>query len=60
MDIGDKAMTGTRVKRIEKFVNEDVFMLTYGDGLANLLEAYKVMAEDKERHFSFDRIKSEQ
>ena len=29
-------MTGGRIKRIEKFIDEDSFFLTYGDGLANI------------------------
>ena len=36
-DTGDAALTGARVKRIRKYVaDEDSFMLTYGDGLADL------------------------
>lgn len=36
VDTGLNTMTGSRVKRIEKFIDEDVFMLTYGDGVINL------------------------
>lgn len=37
VDTGVDTMTGGRVKKIEKFVNNDEnFMLTYGDGLANV------------------------
>jgi len=36
VDTGLKAMTGTRVKRIEKFIDTDTFMLTYGDGVTDL------------------------
>src|SRR3989338_2502544 len=36
VDTGLHAMTGTRVKRIEKFIDADTFMLTYGDGLIDL------------------------
>jgi glucose-1-phosphate cytidylyltransferase len=35
-DTGDKALKGARLKRIEKYITEDVFMLTYGDGVANV------------------------
>jgi glucose-1-phosphate cytidylyltransferase len=35
-ETGADAMTGARVKRIEKYINGDNFMLTYGDGLADL------------------------
>lgn len=37
VDTGDESMTGGRVKRIEKYVqNEDAFCLTYGDGVADI------------------------
>jgi glucose-1-phosphate cytidylyltransferase len=36
VDTGLKTMTGGRVKRIERFIDTDIFMVTYGDGLANL------------------------
>jgi len=34
-ETGLDAQTGTRVKKIEKYIDEDAFMLTYGDGLTN-------------------------
>jgi glucose-1-phosphate cytidylyltransferase len=36
VDTGLKTMTGGRVKAIEKFIDADTFMVTYGDGLANI------------------------
>tara|TARA_A100001011_G_C13884895_1_gene664512 strand:- start:119 stop:679 length:561 start_codon:yes stop_codon:yes gene_type:complete len=37
IDTGEESMTGGRIQRIKKFVNEDeFFFLTYGDGLANI------------------------
>lgn len=36
VDTGLKTMTGGRVKRIEKFIDTETFMVTYGDGLANI------------------------
>ncbi|MBI5787778.1 MAG: glucose-1-phosphate cytidylyltransferase [Candidatus Schekmanbacteria bacterium] len=33
---GLNAMTGARVKLIERYITSDLFMLTYGDGLANV------------------------
>jgi len=33
---GINTMTGGRVKRFEKLINDDQFMLTYGDGLGNI------------------------
>lgn len=35
-DTGRQAQTGARVKRIEKYVTADSFMLTYGDGVADI------------------------
>ena len=37
---GDNSMTGGRVKRMKEYVGDEPFMLTYGDGVANIdLEA---------------------
>ncbi len=36
VDTGQTAQTGARVKKIERFVDEPRFMVTYGDGLANV------------------------
>ncbi|MDR2829547.1 MAG: glucose-1-phosphate cytidylyltransferase [Methanobrevibacter sp.] len=36
VDTGLKTMTGGRIKRIEKYIDDESFMLTYGDGLSNL------------------------
>lgn len=35
-DTGLEAMTGGRIKRIQKYIDEDVFMVTYGDGVADI------------------------
>jgi glucose-1-phosphate cytidylyltransferase len=35
-DTGAETMTGARVKRIEPFITGDDFMLTYGDGVADI------------------------
>jgi glucose-1-phosphate cytidylyltransferase len=35
-DTGEKALKGARLKRVEKYIHEDTFMMTYGDGLANV------------------------
>ena len=35
-DTGQSTMTGGRVKRIQKYIDEDTFLMTYGDGLADL------------------------
>ena len=36
MDTGLNTMTGGRVKRIRPYVGEEPFMLTYGDGVADI------------------------
>ena len=35
-DTGNRTMTGGRIKRIEKYIDGDTFITTYGDGLANI------------------------
>jgi glucose-1-phosphate cytidylyltransferase len=35
-DTGLDSMTGGRIKRIEKYIDDDLFMVTYGDGLSNI------------------------
>ena len=46
VDTGEKAQTGARIHRIHKYVGNESFMLTYGDGISNvdidqLLEFHK-------------------
>jgi glucose-1-phosphate cytidylyltransferase len=36
VDTGEKTMTGGRIKRIQSFVGEEPFMMTYGDGVSNI------------------------
>jgi glucose-1-phosphate cytidylyltransferase len=36
VETGINTMTGSRIKRIEPYVGKNSFMLTYGDGLANI------------------------
>lgn len=33
---GEKTLKGGRVKKIEKYIDDEAFMLTYGDGVANI------------------------
>jgi glucose-1-phosphate cytidylyltransferase len=35
-DTGQTAMTGARLKRIERYIDTDIFLATYGDGVANV------------------------
>tara|TARA_B100000886_G_C20418048_1_gene490149 strand:+ start:54 stop:827 length:774 start_codon:yes stop_codon:yes gene_type:complete len=36
IDTGLNSLKGSRIKRIEKYINSDNFLLTYGDGLSNV------------------------
>ncbi len=36
VDTGLKTMTGGRIKRLKSFINNEPFMLTYGDGVADI------------------------
>ncbi len=36
VDTGAESMTGGRIKRIQSFVGDETFMLTYGDGLSDV------------------------
>jgi len=36
VDTGQNTMTGGRIKRVEKYVNGETFMMTYGDGVSDV------------------------
>jgi glucose-1-phosphate cytidylyltransferase len=36
VDTGSETMTGGRIKKIQKYIGNETFMLTYGDGVANI------------------------
>jgi glucose-1-phosphate cytidylyltransferase len=36
IDTGLNTMTGGRIKRVQKYINNETFMLTYGDGVSNI------------------------
>lgn len=36
IDTGEHSMTGGRIKRIQQLIGNETFMLTYGDGVANI------------------------
>ncbi|ENQ3108567.1 NTP transferase domain-containing protein [Bacillus cereus] len=36
IDTGIETMTGARLKKIEKYIQDETFLLTYSDGLANI------------------------
>ncbi|MCK4341781.1 MAG: glucose-1-phosphate cytidylyltransferase [Phycisphaerae bacterium] len=35
-DTGPETMTGGRIRRIQRYIDDDTFMVTYGDGVADL------------------------
>lgn len=35
-DTGTTALKGARLKKIEKYIDDDLFLMTYGDGLSNI------------------------
>jgi glucose-1-phosphate cytidylyltransferase len=47
INTGDKTMTGGRVRRIQSYVGDETFMLTYGDGVANV-DINKLLAFHRE------------
>ncbi len=36
VDTGQDTMTGGRIRRVRKYLNEETFMLSYGDGVGNI------------------------
>jgi glucose-1-phosphate cytidylyltransferase len=51
VDTGEETQTGGRIKKIEKYITEDNFMVTYGDGVSDI-DINKLM----EFHKSHNRI----
>ena len=49
VDTGKESMTGGRIKRIQKYVGNEPFLLTYGDGVGNIdiAELVKCHEENK-------------
>jgi glucose-1-phosphate cytidylyltransferase len=35
-DTGERTLKGGRLKRVERYIHDDIFMVTYGDGVANI------------------------
>lgn len=36
VDTGQETLTGGRLKRVQKYISDDIFMTTYGDGVADI------------------------
>jgi len=47
-DTGQDVMTGARVRRVARYLNSETFMLTYGDGLADV-DLAKLLAFHREQ-----------
>lgn len=49
VDTGLESLTGERIRRVKKYINEENFMVTYGDGLAdiNLRSVYEAHISSK-------------
>ena len=37
VETGENTMTGGRLKRLKKYIGNETFMMTYGDGLSNVI-----------------------
>ena len=48
IDTGVNTMTGARIKRAQKYIGDEPFMLTYGDGLADI-DLHSLLAFHKEK-----------
>ena len=35
-DTGEKALKGARLKKVQRYISDDTFMMTYGDGVADV------------------------
>jgi glucose-1-phosphate cytidylyltransferase len=35
-DTGEKTLKGARLKKVEKYIDDEIFMMSYGDGIANV------------------------
>lgn len=52
VDTGLNTMTGGRVKRIQQYVENDTFMLTYGDGVSDVNIAQLVAFHEKQKRIA--------
>ena len=48
LDTGFETMTGSRIKRAQKYIGNETFMLTYGDGLSDI-DLRKLLAYHREK-----------
>jgi len=58
IDTGSNTMTGGRVKRMEKYIGDETFLLTYGDGLANInIKKLIDFHEDKKKMLTISAVR---
>ncbi|MDD5672589.1 MAG: glucose-1-phosphate cytidylyltransferase [Chitinivibrionales bacterium] len=58
-DTGEKALKGARIKRIQKYIHGDEFMLTYGDGVCDVdLEALLTFHRDHGKMITITGVNS--
>ena len=48
---GNNSMTGGRIKRLKKYLNEEKFLLTYGDGLCDVNIKKLIKFHDKNKNY---------
>ncbi|WP_022854420.1 glucose-1-phosphate cytidylyltransferase [Thermodesulfatator atlanticus] len=54
VDTGLNTMTGGRIKRIQKFIGDETFMLTYGDGVGDI--DIKTLVEFHKKHGKYATV----
>ncbi len=54
VDTGLNTMTGGRIKRIQKFIGDETFMLTYGDGVGDI--DIKTLVEFHKKHGQYATV----
>ncbi len=58
VDTGVNTMTGGRIKKVKRYIGDETFMLTYGDGVANI--DINALTEFHRRHGRYATITSVQ
>ena len=51
INTGKNTMTGGRIKRLKKYLNEEKFLLTYGDGLCDVNIKKLIKFHDKNKNY---------
>jgi len=57
IDTGDATMTGGRILRVKDYIGDETFMLTYGDGVANVdLHALFVFHQERKKNATITAV----